>query len=207
MNNNIIYNTIGKTYDATRKPDSEILEKFVELLRCKSDGRYLDIGCGSGNYTGALAQKGVHIEGIDISAEMLSKARKKYPQIFFQQGDATALPFQDDVFDGAICMLATHHINNNKKFSQEAFRIIKSGRLVIFTATPEQMKNYWLCHYFPEMMRNAMEKMSAAHMIKDVLEQAGFTHIQQTPFLLLMHCRIVFCRQENIARKFILIPL
>jgi 2-polyprenyl-3-methyl-5-hydroxy-6-metoxy-1,4-benzoquinol methylase len=38
-------------------------------------GEFLDIGCGSGNYTGALETKGLDIEGIDISDEMLRQQK------------------------------------------------------------------------------------------------------------------------------------
>ena len=182
MNNNAIYNTIGKTYDATRKPDFEIVEQLLQLLSCQPNGKCLDIGCGSGNYTGALATKGLDIEGIDISEEMLNKARRKYPSIRFSQGDAKNLPFQDNSFDSATCILATHHINDNKKLFQEIFRVLKKGNFVIFTATPEQMKRYWLCHYFPKMMEDAMKKMTNDTEIKQLLEQSGFKILQTKRF-------------------------
>lgn len=47
-----IYDTIGKTYDSTRQADPEITQKLLELLCPIVGGKYLDIGCGSGNYTG-----------------------------------------------------------------------------------------------------------------------------------------------------------
>ncbi len=124
-NNNAIYNTIGQTYDATRKADPEIVEQLMQLINIIPNGKYLDIGCGSGNYTGALTHNGLMFEGIDISAEMLNKAKTKYQTIKFTQGSATNLPFHKETFDGAICILATHHINDNKKAFQEAFRVLK----------------------------------------------------------------------------------
>jgi len=85
---------------------------------------------------------------------MLSKARKKSPDISWRQGDAKKLPAENNSFDGAICTLATHHIKNIKQAYLEAFRVIKEGKFVIFTSTPEQMKQYWLWEYFPKMMEN-----------------------------------------------------
>ncbi len=178
MNNDLIYDTIGKTYDATRKPDIVIVKQLLQFLSHQPNRKFLDIGCGSGNYTGALATKGLAIEGIDISEEMLRKARQKFPTIKFSQGDARNLPFQDESFDSAICILATHHINDNKKLFQEVFRILQKGHFVIFTATPEQMKKYWLCHYFPKMMIDAMKKMTNENEIRQVLESSGFKNLQ-----------------------------
>lgn len=80
-----IYDKIGKTYDATRKADPIIAQKIFDLLKPTPNGVYLDLGCGSGNYTNALFSTGVKIEGIDVSQTMLSRAKNKYPNITFHQ--------------------------------------------------------------------------------------------------------------------------
>lgn len=177
-----VYNKIGKTYDTTRKADPFIVDKIIELLCPKPWGTYLDIGCGSGNYTGALAEKGIEMAGIDYSEQMLLKARDKHPQIEFYHGSAHNLPFDKEKFDGAICVLATHHIGNNNITFEETHRVMREGFFVIFTATPEQMQNYWLCHYFPKMMERASQQMVGFCEIKNDLENAGFIDIRQHNF-------------------------
>lgn len=177
-----IYNTIGKTYDTTRKADPFIVQKLMHHLQAKAQQKYLDIGCGSGNYTGALAAQGLHMEGIDLSMEMLSKARKKHPNINFHEGDARHLPFLDQSYDGATCILATHHIRDIESAFQEAARVIKHGRFVIFTATPEQCHHYWLKEYFPLMIEQGAEIMSSFEKVEQALLHAGFNTIQADPF-------------------------
>ena len=54
-----IYERIGQTYDETRKADPEITNQLLTLLNPSPEGRYLDIGCGSGNYTQALFMRSV----------------------------------------------------------------------------------------------------------------------------------------------------
>lgn len=206
MNSSIVYNTIGKTYDTTRKPDTEIVEQLLQLLSNQPNKKFLDIGCGSGNYTGALATQGLGIEGIDISDEMLNKAIQKYPSIKFSQGDAKKLPFRKDSFDGATCILATHHINDNQKLFQEVFRVLKKGIFVIFTATPEQMKRYWLCHYFPKMMADAMKKMATYNQIKKDLEQVGFQNIQTNRFFVTANTQDLFLHSGKYRPEFYLDP-
>lgn len=179
-----IYNKIGKTYDATRKSDPNLVAQIIKFLSPKPDSYYLDLGCGSGNYTGTLVDRGVNISGIDYSEGMLLKARQKYPQVSFYQGNALCLPFESNLFDGAICVLATHHIGNNRLAFAEAYRVIEEGPLIIFTSTPEQMKNYWLCHYFPKMMENSINKMASYDEIKTDLEQAGFIHVEQHKYFI-----------------------
>lgn len=179
----IAYDNIGKTYDITRRASPEITKQLVMLLHPIQEGSYIDIACGSGNYTQALASNGITIEGIDVSLEMLNKARNKYPSIKFYQGDSQSLPFENDFYSGAICTLATHHFSDVIQAFREAYRVINKGaKYIIFTSTPEQMKHYWLCHYFPKMMEDAMNKMLDFEKIKALLIKAGFSTIQKKPF-------------------------
>lgn len=46
-----IYNELGNNYDTTRKPDPEITATLAAHLQIETGGRYLDIACGTGNYT------------------------------------------------------------------------------------------------------------------------------------------------------------
>jgi ubiquinone/menaquinone biosynthesis C-methylase UbiE len=177
-----IYDTIGRTYDTTRKADTQIVNRIFEYLSPNKHGLYLDIGCGSGNYTHALAERGVDICGIDISHEMLAKARKKNHSLSWIQCDARSLPFANDLFNGAICILATHHIQDIEKAFQEIARVIFRGNFVIFTAFPAQMERYWLNEYFPHMMKKASQKMACLDRVSNALHNAGFQQIQVEKF-------------------------
>lgn len=172
------YDTIGKTYDATRRADPQIAKKLIELLKPNPKGKYLDVGCGSGNYTGALYKQGITIDGFDLSTQMLSKAKLKYPDINWYPGDARTMSFPDATYDGAISVLATHHIGDIVKAAQEVFRIIKKGRFVIFTSTPEQMAHYWLNEYFPKSMQYSCDMMNSLDELTEALTIAGFHNIQ-----------------------------
>ena len=91
-----VYNVIGKTYDTTRKADPDIAQKIIRFLCPEQSKRYLDIGCGSGNYTGALNKSRLKVDGVDISPEMLKKAKAKYSNIEWYEGDARNLPFSSN---------------------------------------------------------------------------------------------------------------
>lgn len=173
-----LYDQIGKTYDQTRRADPEITQKVILHLNPHKEGKYLDIGCGSGNYTQAISQKGFNICGLDISQEMLGKARQKCPLLQWIHGDARKLPFLNGQFDGAICILATHHIKDIVCAFREIHRVLRSGHLVIFTAFPEQIESYWLKQYFPKMMRFAAKFPHYQHEILSALSEAGFKNIQ-----------------------------
>jgi len=177
-----IYNRIGMSYDSTRKADPNIVVKLLNHLSPKKNCSYLDIGCGSGNYTHAVFNKGFKISGIDISEEMLRKARNKNSDIDWTLGDAESMPFSSNSFHGGICILATHHIRDINTAFKEIFRVINEGKFVIFTSFPEQMQNYWLHHYFPKMMKKAQQAMLSFEKISIALLNAGFQNVIHDKF-------------------------
>ena len=155
-----LYDKIGATYDATRRAEPEILDVLAKLLDLKGGADVLDIGCGTGNYTTALGdQYDFEMLGLDRSGLMLRTARAKAPGLRLVGADAANLPFPNRSFDGAICTLAIHHFDDLEASFAEAARVLDRGRLVIFTALPEQIKRYWLSAYFPDMMAEAAETM------------------------------------------------
>ncbi len=177
-----LYNSIGDSYDATRQADKNIVSILIKHLALKKEDNILDIGCGSGNYTVALHNNGINIEGLDYSETMLQHARNKNAAIKYQLGDSCSLPYNDARFNGTLFLLSTHHIHNLSQALQEAFRVIDRGRCLIMTATPEQMYSYWLWEYFPDMMRNGSKLMKSYEDLSALLSNAGFTNIYQDKF-------------------------
>lgn len=177
-----VYDKIGKTYDHTRKADPEIVRKILNHLSPCFSGSYLDVGCGSGNYTEAISRNGFTICGIDISEEMLEKARNKHFGIEWIKGDARSLPFQNEIFNGATCILATHHIKDIESAFREVFRVINKGNFVIFTSFPQQIEKFWLNEYFPNLMKNASIVMHQPEEIFTALKVVGFKNIKTDKF-------------------------
>jgi ubiquinone/menaquinone biosynthesis C-methylase UbiE len=169
-----LYDKIGATYDATRRSEPAILDALVELLNLQQGADVLDLGCGTGNYTTALGERGYNVFGLDRSGLMLRTARAKQPHLPLIGGDAANLPFPNRLFDGAICTLAIHHFDDLEASFAEAKRVLDRGRLVILTALPEQIKRYWLSAYFPTMMARSAEQMPDWGTIEISLRRAGF---------------------------------
>lgn len=170
-----LYNRIGAGYNITRRADPYLLDRIVALLQPQRDKNYLDIGCGTGNYTIALAGKGFHFTGIDPSEKMLAEARAKSPDVNWMNGSVEKIPAADNSFDGVLATLTVHHWQNPEAGFRELARVCRDqSRLVIFTSTPEQMRGYWLFHYFPAMMETSTAKMPAAESVKEWFSKAGF---------------------------------
>lgn len=172
------YDYIGDGYNTTRKADPYLLEQLHYHLNPIKKGLYLDIGCGTGNYTAALHQKGISFVGVDPSYKMLTKAKEKYPAITWTQGNVEAIPLANNSIEGIIGSLTLHHWDDLTKGFEELHRVLKNyGSIVFFTATPDQMQGYWLNHYFPKMMEDSMTQMPSLLAVENAMKHAGFMNI------------------------------
>lgn len=172
-----IYEQIGKSYDLTRCADPEIAKRLAIKLQIKSDSSYLDVACGTGNYTLALAKQAGIWHGLDQSKKMINAAINKSNAIAWQVGEAEALPYHNCSFSGVLCTLAIHHFAALTSAFQEIYRVLRAGCFVLFTATPEQMSKYWLVEYFPEAIYKSAEQMPSFERIKESLKEAGFKSV------------------------------
>jgi trans-aconitate methyltransferase len=80
---------------------------LIELLAPRPGDRVLDLGCGTGELTAALAARGAVVTGIDASAEMLATARARHPTLTFTTVDAQALAY-DAAFEAVFSNAALH---------------------------------------------------------------------------------------------------
>lgn len=179
-----LYDSIGLTYDTTRKADPEIASRLRNHLQVPNGSRILDIACGTGNYTIALEKTGLKITGSDVSEEMIKKAKGKSSTIDWEVADVNKLPYENNVFEGVTCILAIHHFNEVLTAFKEVFRVLDKGRFVIFTSSPEQMKNYWLKEYFPDAIKKSANQMPSIVEVSEILKTVGFNIVGHETFLI-----------------------
>ncbi len=177
-----LYDQIGGNYDATRRADPEIARRLIEYLSPEPAGLYLDVACGTGNYTAALASAGLRLCGVDQSARMIAGARPKRARVRWLVADVARLPFSDGLFSGAICTLAIHHFRELGSPFGEVSRVMGRGRFVLFTAAPEQMRGYWLNEYFPAALEKSIEQMPSPERVEEALAAAGFESVRSAPY-------------------------
>jgi len=170
----VMYDALGSTYAWTRTADRTLVSELVRLLAPSMDGVYLDLGCGTGSYTAALADIAGGWHGLDRSEVMLRQARARAPRIAWRIGCAERMPYEDETFDGIVCLNAIHFMQLGETLG-ELRRVLRSrGRLVIFTMFSEQLERYWLREYFPRMMAAAAASMPRASALLAALADAGF---------------------------------
>ncbi len=109
--------------------------KLVEQVEIASNGRLLDLACGTATLTVALKRRfpQAEIHGLDGDAKILRIARRKAAangaEINFSEALSTALPYPDEHFDAIVTSLFFHHLTpaNKRKTLGEVFRVLKTG--------------------------------------------------------------------------------
>jgi ubiquinone/menaquinone biosynthesis C-methylase UbiE len=177
-----LYDQIGVGYDTTRRADPGIVQTLLRLLEVTAGSSCLDIACGTGNYTIALAEAGLSLTGVDVSQQMLTVAQSKPSAVRWINGDATALPFPDGEFQAGVCTMALHHFRQPERAFREIGRVLGDGRLVFFTADREQMRRYWLNVYFPQAIERATLQMPPIEQSLRQLAAAGFGRVRLEPW-------------------------
>lgn len=110
------------------------VERHLSLLSVPEQGRILDIGCGSGSMTRAMARAHptAQVVGIDIRSNYLEFARaraaeEKLDNVRFVEADVFALPFGDGEFDTVWSKYLFQWLKDPAPAIEEAARILKPG--------------------------------------------------------------------------------
>jgi len=138
-----IFSKFAKYYDLIYsdkdyKKDSEFVQSIIKKYY-KSDKRIeiLDVGCGSGGHAIILGQKGYRVTGMDLSSEMVAKAKEKAKNldIDFCVSDMTDFHFAQK-YDVAVSLFCSMGYLNREVDMQKALQCIRNtlrpGGLLVF---------------------------------------------------------------------------
>jgi len=107
---------------------------FIDFAGLADGEKILDVGCGTGSLTFALAKAAdlSEIAAIDYSPVFVEEANRRNtdPRIKVRQADACALPFEDSVFDRALALLVLHFVPEASRAVAEMRRVVRSGGVV-----------------------------------------------------------------------------
>ncbi len=142
-------------------------------------GKLLDVGCGTGELLRLLeAKKGqVQLHGIDLSPEMLAKAKGKLsPAVMLSTGDVHQLPFDEGTFDYVVSTEAFHHYGVQSKALAEMVRVAtKRGRVIVVDMDFFLRPIHWLFERFEP----GCQKVNTRKEMRALFEQVGLEEIRQ----------------------------
>lgn len=116
----------AELYDTQHAFVAEFGNELVGLLSPQSGESILDLGCGTGTLTQAIAAHGAHVIGVDSALSMIEQARQNYPELQFELADATNLPFVDQ-FDSVFSNAVLHWVKEPEAAIASVWQALKPG--------------------------------------------------------------------------------
>jgi demethylmenaquinone methyltransferase / 2-methoxy-6-polyprenyl-1,4-benzoquinol methylase len=135
-----MFDRIAPVYDAMNRVMTAGLDRRWRSITLdetvRSGDRVLDACCGTGDLAIGARRRGAVVVGLDFSAAMLERARRKDPSIEWVQGDALALPLEDASFDAATVGFGVRNVADLEAGLRELRRVLRDGgRLGILEIT------------------------------------------------------------------------
>jgi SAM-dependent methyltransferase len=167
--------------------DRELLNRFAAKL--PRGGPVCDLGCGPGHVARYLHERGAHVCGIDLSAEMVRLAQQLNPGIEFCQGDMLALGIDDGAWDGVVAFYSIIHIPRPQVVAalEEIKRVLRpAGLLLLAVHIGDEvlhLDEWWgqqvsldFSFYCPGAMKSFLE--SVGFTVEELIERDPYPEVE-----------------------------
>jgi ubiquinone/menaquinone biosynthesis C-methylase UbiE len=165
--------------------DADVGARFGAALGEAARGRLIDVACGPGVVTAALAPKAAAVVAFDATAPMLDKARARCAKaglgnVEFKIGDAENLPFADAEFDGAVTRAAVHHFAEPQRAFDEMCRVLRPGGAVVVAdvISSEDAEESRLHNAIERLRDPSHVRMLPASELDSCVRRAGFSELE-----------------------------
>jgi len=134
------WSRFSATYDKNQEyvVGKDFLNEIKTALNNLTDlGEVLELACGTGYFTEAIAKNSNHVFATDLSDELLGNAKKRLlntKDITFQKENCYSTSFETEKFDTVFMANLIHVIEDPSKVLQECFRVLKEDGLLIVTS-------------------------------------------------------------------------
>ena len=139
-----------------------VRELLTAFSRDAGNQRLLDVGCGTGFILDLAHDLFTHLEGVDITEEMLEQVTPR-PNVHTQLAAAECLPFPDQAFDVVTCYSLLHHLSDAGAVFKEARRGLKPNGVFYADESPSQ--------HFRDALLGEGESRSAGELLRSECER------------------------------------
>ncbi len=115
----------------------EHLHRYAWCLPAVAGKDVLDIACGEGYGSAAMAQVARSVVGVDISAEAVEHARMRYAghgNLRYQQGSAAAIPLPDACVDVVVSYETVEHLHEQEEMLAEIRRVLRPDGVLVMSS-------------------------------------------------------------------------
>ncbi|HHE08151.1 MAG TPA: bifunctional demethylmenaquinone methyltransferase/2-methoxy-6-polyprenyl-1,4-benzoquinol methylase UbiE [Chlorobaculum parvum] len=206
-----MFDEVAPTYDFLNHLLSLNIDNYWRAVAAKKarkqvagerEPKILDVATGTGDLAASMSKiPGAKVTGYDLSPEMLTIARKKYPNIEFHEGFAEKMPFADKSFHVVSAGFGVRNFEDLAQGMREFHRVLKPGgcAYIIEPMIPRNpvMKKLYLIYFknvLPKIagmfskstfaydyLPNSVEQFPQAEKFTKILKQAGFRKAEYFP--------------------------
>lgn len=161
----------------------EMLSRLIEAVDLPAGGQVLDAGCGPGLVSEVLLQAGYRVVGVDLSAEMIARARQRcarYGERAVFEQKSLFDPSLHGPFDGAISRFVLHHTPDPAAFLRRQVELLRPGGALAacdHTTDPNRAGADWHQRIEVGRDRTHTRNPTPGEMV-DLLAAAGLTELR-----------------------------
>jgi len=173
------YDRVAADYDRRyRDGEPAELAAFVRARVTEARDRpVLEVGCGTGRW---LVEAGARPIGLDPSAGMLERARRRVPSARLIQGRAETLPLAAGRCGAVLCVYVVHHLDDPARAMAEAARVLAPGcTLSVLALAPHDGLDRWYLYDSFEGTREAdLARYPTTAAIAGWMTSAGLSNVR-----------------------------
>jgi ubiquinone/menaquinone biosynthesis C-methylase UbiE len=161
--------------------DKALAQRIVGALGEDAKGTVLDVACGPGVLSAAVAETARDVVAFDLTPLMLEKAAQRCAaagrdNVTFREGNAAAMPFADAAFDAVVTRLSVHHFDRPARVFSEIFRVLRpGGGFVVADVVSSEVAAESELQNAIEILRDPSHtRMLPAAELAALVESAGF---------------------------------